>query len=130
MYADRAGHEDAELYYALLSADDEEDTAALARLGWILIGAAAESRQAEHEMAALLGELRAAAGAALAGAGSPASLALLRHVLAKQASLPPADNTPLQVVAAPRTPRRPVVTWAETRSRHDQPTISPNLAAG
>lgn len=89
------------LYPALLDADDRGDTQALARIGWILFGMASSSQQAHCEAAGLLEELRHAARVAAAGAGSPASLALLRRVLAKHGWLPPPDATPLQVLAAP-----------------------------
>jgi hypothetical protein len=48
----------------------------------------------------LLSELCAAARATVAGQGSPASLALLREVLAKHGWLPPPGATPLQMLAA------------------------------
>jgi hypothetical protein len=90
------------LYRTLIDADERNDTAALAQIGWILFTMADAAQQAHRETAGLLGELRAAASAAAAGQGSHASLALLRHVLAKHGWLPPADATPLQVLAAPR----------------------------
>lgn len=89
------------LYQALMDADDRGDPEALARLGWVLFTMASMSQQAHHDAAGLLGELRTAARAAIAGDGSPASLAPLRHVLASRGWLPPRDATPLQVLAAP-----------------------------
>jgi hypothetical protein len=103
--AARAGPADlASLYGRLLEADDRGDAVTLARLCWALLTVADAAQQAERETAGLLAELRAAAGAAAAGAGdgNPASLALLRHVLAKHGWLPPLGATPLQVLAAPR----------------------------
>lgn len=89
------------LYGELIDADDQGDALALARLGWTLFTAASTAQQAHHEAADWLNELRTAARAAIAGEGSPASLALLRHVLAKHGWLPPLDATPLQVLAEP-----------------------------
>jgi len=89
------------LYGELIDADDQGDVATLARLGWILFTTASAAQQAHHEAADRLNELRTAARAAIAGDGSPASLALLRHVLAKHGWLPPLDATPLQVLAEP-----------------------------
>ncbi len=89
------------LYKALISADDRGDAEALARLGWVLFTLASAAHQGHREAVGLLGELRTAARAATASDGSPASLALLRHVLAKHGWLPPPDATPLQVLAAP-----------------------------
>jgi hypothetical protein len=90
------------LYGRLLEADDRGDAVTLARLCWALLTVADTAQQAEREAVGLLAELRAAAGAAAAGNGNPASLALLRHVLAKHGWLPPLGATPLQVLAAPR----------------------------
>jgi hypothetical protein len=93
------------IYGELMDADERGDAVALAGLGWTLFAMASADRQAHHEAADLLNELRTAARAAIAGAGSPASLALLQHVLAKHGWLPPPDATPLQMVAEP--PRFP-----------------------
>jgi hypothetical protein len=90
-----------ELYRALLDADNRGDTVALARLGWELFTMTSAAQQAHHDAVGLLGELRTAARAAMAGAGSTASLAPLRSVLARHGWLPPRDATPLQVLAAP-----------------------------
>jgi hypothetical protein len=90
-----------DLYRTLIDADDRNDAPALARVGWVLFTAAACAQQALREVAGLLGELRSAARAAVAGDGSAASLALVRHVLATHGWLPPPDATPLQVLAAP-----------------------------
>jgi len=90
------------LYCGLMEADDQNDAGALARIGWILFAMASTAQQAQCETAGLLSELRAAARATAAGEGSPASLALLRHVLGKHGWLPPAGATPLQMLAAPR----------------------------
>jgi hypothetical protein len=84
-----------------MDADDRNDAPALARVGWVLFTAAASAQQAHREVAGLLGELRSAARAAVAGDGSAASLAPVRHVLASHGWLPPPDATPLQVLAAP-----------------------------
>lgn len=89
------------LYRALIDADDRSDVVMLARLGWILFTIATSAQQAHRETVGLLAELRAAASAACAGEGTPASLALLRHVLAKHGWLPQRGATPLQVLAAP-----------------------------
>jgi hypothetical protein len=89
------------LYRTLIDADDRGDAAALARLGWILFTMACGVHQAHREAISLLDELRAAARATAAGQGSPASLAILRHVLARHGWLPPRDATPLQVLATP-----------------------------
>jgi hypothetical protein len=89
------------LYKALIEADDRGDAETLARLGWVLFTLASAAHQGHCEAIGLLGELRTAARAATAGGGSPASLALLRHVLTKHGWLPPPDATPLQVLAAP-----------------------------
>lgn len=90
-----------ELYQALMDADDRGDPEALARLGWVLFSMASVAQQAHRESAGLLGELRTAARAVIAGEGSPASLAPLRHILASHGWLPPRGATPLQVLAAP-----------------------------
>jgi hypothetical protein len=90
-----------DLYQALMDADDRADPETLARLGWTLFTMASAAQQAHREAAGLLGELSTAARAAIAGDGSPASLAPLRHVLARRGWLPPRDATPLQVLAAP-----------------------------
>jgi hypothetical protein len=90
------------LYCGLIEADDLSDSGALARIGWTLFAMASTAQQAQCETASLLSELRAAARATAAGEGSPASLALLRHVLGKHGWLPPAGATPLQMLAAPR----------------------------
>jgi hypothetical protein len=89
------------LYRTLIDADDREDAAALARLGWVLFAKASSAQHAHREAVGLLTELRTAARAATAGDGSPASLAPLRHVLATHGWLPPREATPLQVLAAP-----------------------------
>lgn len=89
------------LYRALLDADDQSDAQALASLGWQLFALASAAQQANREAAGLLDELCAGARAAVAGSGSPASLALLSHVLAKHGWLPKPGATPLQVLAAP-----------------------------
>jgi hypothetical protein len=90
-----------ELYQVLMDADDRGDPEALARLGWVLFTKASVAQQVHREATDLLGELGTAARAVIAGDGSPASLALLRHVLARRGWLPPRDATPLQVLAAP-----------------------------
>jgi hypothetical protein len=90
-----------EFYRALMEADDRGDAMALARLGWALYTMASVAEQAHREALGLLGELRTAARAATAGHGSPASMAPLRHVLARHGWLPPHDATPLQALAAP-----------------------------
>jgi hypothetical protein len=90
------------LYQALLDADDQNDAQALASLGWQLFELASTAHHANREAATLLDELGAAARAAVAGQGSPASLALLTHVLARHGWLPKPGATPLQVLAAPR----------------------------
>jgi hypothetical protein len=90
-----------ELYRVLLDADDRGDTVQLARLGWTLFTMASAAQQAHCDAVDLLGELRTAARAAIAGEGSPAALALLRHVLARHGWLPPRDATPLQILASP-----------------------------
>ncbi len=90
-----------ELYQALMDADDRGDPEALARLGWVLFTMASGAQQAHRETAGLLRELRTAARAVIAGDGSPASMAPLRHVLTRRGWLPPRDATPLQVLAAP-----------------------------
>jgi hypothetical protein len=89
------------LYCALVDADDQGDAPALGRLGWSLFTMASATQQAHWEAVSLLDELRAAARAAIAGAGSSASLALLRHVLTKHGGMPPPGATPLEVLSAP-----------------------------
>lgn len=89
------------LYSALVDADDQGDTQALARLGWVLFTKAGTAQEAHHEAVGLLAELRAAACAVVADEGSPASLGLLRAVLAKRGWLPPPGATPLQALAMP-----------------------------
>lgn len=89
------------LYSALVDADDQENTQALARLGWVLFTMVSTAQEAHHEAVDLLTELRAAACSVVAGEGSPASLGLLRYVLAKRGWLPPPNTTPLQVLAMP-----------------------------
>ncbi len=91
-----------DLYRALADADDLNDTVALACIGWHFYSMACTAHQARSEVAGLLDELCAAARAAVAGHGSPASLALLREVLARHGWLPPPGATPLQMIAAPR----------------------------
>jgi hypothetical protein len=91
-----------DLYRALAEADDLNDAVALARIGWQFYSMACSAHQARNEAAYLVGELCAAARAAVAGHGSPASLALLREVLARHGWLPPPGATPLQMIAAPR----------------------------
>lgn len=90
-----------EFYQALMEADDRGDAVTLARLGWALFTMASTAEQAFQEALGPLGELRTAARAATAGHGSPASIAPLRHVLARHGWLPPHDATPLQALAAP-----------------------------
>ena len=89
------------LYGELIDADDQGDAPALARLGWNLFALVSAAEQAHHAASDRLNELRTAARATAAGDGSPASLALLRHVLARHGWLPPPDATPLQVLAEP-----------------------------
>jgi hypothetical protein len=89
------------LYAALIDADDRGDATSLAGLGWSLFAIASTARQGHRKAADLLAELRAAASAAYAGNGSPASLELLRHILAKHGWLPEPGATPLQALAAP-----------------------------
>jgi len=90
-----------ELYQLLMDADKRGDPEALARLGWVLFTAASAAQEAHREATGLVGELGTAARAVIAGDGSPASLAPLRHMLADRGWLPPRDATPLQVLAAP-----------------------------
>jgi hypothetical protein len=90
-----------ELYSVLVDADDQGDAPALGRLGWTLFTMASTARQAYDEAAGLLDELRAASRAAVAGDGSPGSLALLRHVLTRHGWLPLPNATPLQALSAP-----------------------------
>lgn len=71
------------LYGTLVDADERGDTFALAGLAWVLFTIASRAEQAHRRTAALLAELQTAASTTCAGAGSPASLELLRHVLAK-----------------------------------------------
>jgi hypothetical protein len=99
------------LYRALIDADDRNDPAALARVGWQLFSMTCAAQQAHSEVHGLLSELRGAARATVAGQGSPGSLALLRNVLARHGWLPPAGATPLQVLAAPaaQSPLTPLV---------------------
>jgi len=87
------------LYRALLDADDQRDAPALASLGWQLFALASAAQQENREAVVLLDELCAAARAAVAGAGSPASLALLTHVLARHGWLPKPGASPLQTLA-------------------------------
>jgi hypothetical protein len=90
----------AALYRSFLDAADRNDTATLTRTAWALFTKASVAREAWCDTADLLAELRAAAQAAAAGQGSPASLGPLRHVLAGHGWLPPSGGTPLQVLAA------------------------------
>jgi hypothetical protein len=90
------------LYRILVDADDRSDVAVLARLGWVLFTMASATQESHREAVGLLGELRTAARAAIAGDGNPASLAPLHHVLAEHGWLPLHDSTPLQMLAAPR----------------------------
>jgi len=96
------------LYRALIDADDRNDPAELARIGWQLFSKACIAQQSHLEVTDLLSELRSAARAVIAGQGSPGSVALLRYVLARNGWLPPAGATPLQVLAAPAVPSRRV----------------------
>jgi hypothetical protein len=89
------------LYSALVDADEQGNTQALARLGWVLFTMVSTAQEARYEAVGMLTELRGAARVVVAGAGSPASLGLLRNVLAKHGWLPPPDATPLQVLATP-----------------------------
>jgi hypothetical protein len=107
------------LYSALVDADDQGDAQALARLGWVLFTQAGEAQQAQDEAVGLLAELRAAACAVAAADGSPASLGLLHHVLAKHGWLPPPDATPLQMLAAP--PKEPRSSGPAQRSATPEP---------
>ena len=115
------------LYRTLLDADDRGDVVLLARLGWTLFTLAASAQQAHRETAGLLAELRAAAGATYAGNGTPASLAPLRHVLARHGWLPPRGASPLQVLAAPL--RGPEPAEAAVR-RGGRRLADPRLAEG
>jgi hypothetical protein len=94
------------MYRELIDADNRSDPAALARVGWQLFSMICVAQQAHSEAHGLLSELRSAARAAIAGQGSPGSLALLRDVLARHGWLPPAGATPLQVLAAPAAQNR------------------------
>jgi hypothetical protein len=98
------------LYRVLTDADERSDPAALGRIGWQLFSMTCAAQLAHSEAVYLLSELRGAARAAVAGQGSPASLALLRHVLARHGWLPPPSATPLQVLAAPVAPS-PLRRW-------------------
>jgi hypothetical protein len=89
------------LYPALLDAGDRADAPALAAVGWELFEIASMAEQAHHEAAAQADELRLASRVVVAGHGSPASVALLRAVIARYGWLPTAGATPLQVLAAP-----------------------------
>jgi hypothetical protein len=99
--ADGAGTTLSAVYPALLDADNRGDAQALADLGWVLFEMASTAQQAQREAIALLEELRLAARVAAAARGSPASIALLRRVLASHGWLPARGATPLQVLAAP-----------------------------
>jgi hypothetical protein len=90
------------LYRSLIDADDRSDVAVLARLGWVLFTMASATQESHREAVGLLGELRTAARAAIAGEGNAASLAPLHHVLSEHGWLPVRDSTPLQMLAAPR----------------------------
>lgn len=94
------------LYPALVNADDRADAPALAALGWELFGIASMAQQAHLEAGAQATELCVAARVVTVGRGSPASLDLLRTVLARYGWLPRADATPLQVLAASRPSQR------------------------
>jgi hypothetical protein len=89
------------VYADLIAADDGGDARALARVAWSLFALASDVCEAHREAIAVLDELCTAARAATAGNGSPASLAVLRAVLAKRGWLPPPSATPLQVLASP-----------------------------
>ena len=89
------------LYRALLDADDQRDAPALACLGWQLFALVSAMQEANREAAVVLDEVCAAARAAVAGMGSPASLALLTHVLARHGWRPKPGATPLQALAEP-----------------------------
>jgi hypothetical protein len=89
------------LYSTLVDADEQGNTQALARLGWVLFTMVSTAQEARYDAVGLLTELQAAACAVVAGQGSPASLGLLRNVLAKHGWLPAPDATPLQVLATP-----------------------------
>jgi hypothetical protein len=99
--ADGAGTTLSAVYPALLDADNRGNAQALADVGWVLFGMAGAAEQAQREAVALLEELRLAARVAVAAGGSPASIALLRRVLASHGWLPARGATPLQVLAAP-----------------------------
>jgi len=90
------------LYSALVDSDDRGDTQALARLAWVLFAKARMDHDVHDETVGLLTEMRTAARAVIAGEGSPASLGLLRDVLARRGWLPPPDATPLQVLGMPQ----------------------------
>lgn len=90
----------ATLYAALEDAGNRCDAQALAALGWELFEMASEAQRARRETVARTNELRVAACVVAAGRGSPASLALLRTVLAGYGWLPAADATPLQVLCS------------------------------
>lgn len=89
------------LYCALVEADERGDAPGLARLAWVLFALASNAEEVNGSVLTVLTELTTAARVAIAGDGSVASLALLRHVLAKRGWLPPRDASPLQVLAAP-----------------------------
>jgi hypothetical protein len=89
------------LYSALVEAEDRGDTQVLARLSWVLFAEVSMVRQANQEAVSALAELRAATRAAVADNSSPASLAILRHVLAGRGWVPPPHASPLQMLAAP-----------------------------
>jgi hypothetical protein len=91
------------LYQLLMDADDRSDPAALARVGWEMFSMICVAQQAHAAAVGHLSELCRAASAAVAGEGSPGSIALLRDVLARNGWLPPPGATPLQVLAAPAT---------------------------
>lgn len=94
----------AAVYADLMDADDGDDARALAKVAWGLFALTSEVCGAHHEAIAMLDELCTAARAATAGKGCPASLAVLRAVLAKRGWLPPPSATPLQVLASPGIP--------------------------
>jgi len=87
------------LYPALVDADERADALALARLGWQMFAMISEILLTHSEVSGQLSELRLAARVAAAGEGSPAALALLREVLARNGLLPAVGSTPLQVLS-------------------------------
>jgi len=87
------------LYAAICAADDAQDPDSLARLCWHLYELVSTAQAERYDTLAAAVQLGPAARAVVASGGSRAALEPLRHALRRLGWAPPADASPLRMLA-------------------------------